>query len=60
MEKITKEKKMKNMNTKKELGKKYANLRSDIRSYTNDNYDAFNLIILLLSIFYKLMSQLKF
>ena len=31
--------KMKNMNTKKELGKKYANLRSDIRSYTNDNYD---------------------
>ena len=27
------------MNTKKELGKKYANLRSDIKSYTNDNYD---------------------
>jgi hypothetical protein len=25
--------------TKKELGKKYANLRSDIKSYTNDSYD---------------------
>jgi len=25
--------------TKKELGKKYADLRSDIKSYTNDNYD---------------------
>ena len=25
--------------TKKELGRKYADLRSDIKSYTNDNYD---------------------
>lgn len=25
--------------TKKELGRKYLELRSDIKSYTNDNYD---------------------
>jgi len=27
------------MNTKRELGRKYAMLRSDIKSYTNDSYD---------------------
>ena len=27
------------MNTKKELGRKFAELRSEIKSYTNDSYD---------------------
>jgi hypothetical protein len=27
------------MKTKKELGRKYAQLRSDIKGYTNDSYD---------------------
>ena len=27
------------MNTKKELGKRFAELRSDIKTYTNDSYD---------------------
>ncbi len=28
-----------NMKTKKELGSRYAELRSEIKSYTNDSYD---------------------
>ena len=27
------------MNTKKQLGRKFAELRSEIKSYTNDSYD---------------------
>ena len=27
------------MNTKKKLGRKFAELRSEIKSYTNDSYD---------------------
>jgi|TARA_Y100000114_G_scaffold46274_1_gene41959 hypothetical protein len=29
----------KKMKTKRELGRRYADLRSDIKSYTNDSYD---------------------
>jgi hypothetical protein len=36
---FNKKKGEKNMNTKKELGRRYADLRSDIKSYTNDSYD---------------------
>jgi hypothetical protein len=36
---LNKKKGEKNMNTKRELGRKYAMLRSDIKSYTNDSYD---------------------
>ena len=32
-------KKGEKMKTKKELGSKYAELRSEIKSYTNDSYD---------------------
>ena len=32
-------KERRNMKTKKELGSKYAELRSEIKSYTNDSYD---------------------
>jgi len=36
---FNKKKERKNMNTKKELGRKFAELRSEIKSYTNDSYD---------------------